>query len=504
MKIYSWLQNNFFYILIFFFFLTINYLSTPIFDDWEVSMWFNNSNGNILSVLTHGIYYFWEYMNGRALTNVTMMVFTYFHSLWNIISAVIFVFIAIVFNNKIVNRNPKFTLPLTLFFLTSISSGIRMETYSYISAHIAFIFAFALTLLFYLSIKKQLLQKNSWLTLILFSLFAFIIASWVENLGIGFTAVLLFANLCFWFKNKRINPLLVLTFLASCLGLLFLFTSPGMRNVRDVYNETKGLFGTFKLSFPQNINLFLYQNKPIFAILSLLSFLLIKTNNIKVNNRFFTICYLILMIGISIVLIIPLIPPYLSGFNTLSIYINKYFFSGLINETIFWFIFILSFIIPIYYLKKNRKLAFFTYIYTIFSLLPLFFISQSGNRIIAVPVISYSMLAIIFATQIVIKKTEIWKATHYILIFAVFLRLVNWLYIYTSIKKVQTIRESIFKEVMISQSLQKWDYKNDIIRMPKFDSNQVLNSGVSKIGEFHYLPFLRYYHLNPDTQIIFE
>lgn len=503
-QISKWLENNFFYIIGFIFFLVINFLSPPIFDDWEISAWF--ANNNLLSLLTTGIYGFWLGMNGRALTNVVMIVFTYFDLLWDITSAILFVFIMFFFNNKIKNKNYKFTVPLTFLLLISVSQEIRMEAYSYISANVAFIFGFALTLVFYLFAKKNITKGNrSKLLLALFSVFSFTIGSWMENLSAGFVASLLFVNIFYLVKYKRLNFPLFFSFIFSSLGLLFLFTSPGMRTVRGLNNENESLYNTFKISFPRNIDLVVYQNRFIFSVLAFLNILLIKTNNIKLKNKIFTNLYIGFLIFIFLVLTVSLISPYVLGhLDLLNTYINNYLFTLRLSRAIFWFGFLLSLILPIYYLKQNREIAFLTYTYITFSLLPLFFINQTGNRIIAVPIICYAMLATLFCTQIIIKNAQIWKIGYYALILAIIIQVTNWLELYTSINKTQKVRESIIKEVVILQSLDKWSYEKDVVTIPKFQKGQVLNNGTSNHGEFHHLPFLKYYHLNENTQLVFK
>jgi hypothetical protein len=505
-NILFFLKKNYFYILAFIFFLIINYLSPPIYDDWSNPDFLNIYEGSVFSLVTYGIYSFWREMNGRAVSNIIVILLTYFNFIWNILSAVIFVFIILVFNQHHKNKNSKFTIPLSFLLLVSISKGIRVETYLHISANVMFIFAFGITLLFYLLINKNIINKNySWQIYFLFLIMSFTLGSWVENLGTGFSASLFLANILFYIKNKKINYLLFTCFITSFLGLLFLFTSPGMRSTRHLSNGINDLMFTFKHSFVENINLILYQNKFIFAILTLSSLLLITTNKIKFKIKLIKSLYLSLLLFVFLVFFLFLMSPYVSGqLDFIYHLITKHLFNNQIITSVFWFFIILSFGFPINYMKNNQQLAFFTYLYANFSLLPVFFISQIGNRIIAVPVICYAMLSVLFFSQIIINQNKLWRVGFYILIFAVFNRATNWLFIYTSINRVQINRELIIKEAIILQNLKKWDYEKDTIIMPKFEKKHVLFDGVIRKDDFHYQPFLKYYHLNQDTKVIFE
>lgn len=357
-----------------------------------------------------------------------------------------------------------------------VSNNVRLETYSYLNAHISFIFPFALFLLFcFIYSKKQFLHSHRHWRVIFFLLLSLIISCWMENLTCGFAATLFFANYNYYHCQHRWNKTLLACFFISILSLAWLFFSPGMRQNRTLYNNELGLAGTFFVSLNSNMSYLVFQNTFIFTVLLLAIFFLIHQTKIRQPHT-----KKIFYCSTTLAFILLFLP-----FNQ-SIFI--FLRSG------YWLVYLMNLIFPLHYLQQQKETSILLYIYATFSLLPLLFIDQTGARMITPSLFCYiGIIAIIF-NQLKFKT----KYRQFILLIfslATIILIYLWLITFWQINNIDQQRHNLIDIHQKSSS--------NLLYLPKYDQKLLLHGASPNVGEFHYQYFLDYYHLSPDTQIIF-
>ncbi len=480
-------RNNWIYLLIFIFFLSINILTPPILDDWQTPFWFADymSLKGILTMFTKLPIWFWFHHSGRFFTLPTIMILTYYRWLWNILAAGTLAFIIYIFNFK-QKQNKVLGIIFSFFLILNVSNQIRMETFAYANAFISFVFAFVLFILFWLiyfikSSPNNYLEKARVIGLYIFT---FIASTWMENLAVGFSATLFIVNIYFFIKNKKINFNLLGCFLLSFCGLLFLFFSPGMRLSRELYNSQLGIISIFQQSFFTNLKLLIFENKIIFLLLIIISSLFFWQKKFyqKINNKILFITFIVLQV-----------------FCLLSLSFQENIFLFFI-----WFLYLLIF--PFCFLNlnfKNKNWFYLFYIYFIFSFIPLLFITQTGARMVAMPLFAIiGIITIIFNN--LIFKNKIKLIIYIILFLSIFLKCFSWTNIYLKINQINQNRRSAITRVVETQKNNLWNYDTDVLYLKSYKKDLLLYDGVTRSGEFHYEYFLKYYNLNKETKVIFE
>lgn len=502
------------FIFIFSFITSINFLSPAIGDDWEIGNWFSqNVKGDTIMAI-RGIYDNWLHFNGRGLSNFLMSFFCYYKTLWNFISAFNLTIIIFLFSRLLEYKNNKISILLSILAILSVSNNIRMEVYSLICANIAFITPILLILIYLYKIKTNLTVssiKIKKFSLISAGIFCLIISTLMENISIGFTITLGLLNLYVFIKDKKIDKLFLVSFIFSLLGSIFMITSPGLKITRDVYNQSLGLIGTLKLSLPNNINLIIYENKFIFFFISTITLISIISKSIYISNKLIRYFYTLFLIFTSSILFIPLIKPYIfTPFFTEQIFL---FLEKITNQlltlnfsvSIFWFLFLISFLIPILFIKKNKEIYAILLFIAIFSLIPASLVTQVGARIITIIVFIYIAISCGFFNQIKIKQKQIKKALFWLTIFGIFNQTNKIIIIYKDIFQTQKIRQSLIDKTVLSQYQQTWDFDKPLI-IPAFKINTLFytaNPPPIK-SSCHYLNFIKYYQLDPKTKVVFD
>lgn len=507
------IKKNYLYFFIFVFFLYINFLSPLIGDDWEIRNWFPlNANGDIILAI-RGIYDNWLTFNGRGLSNFLMSFFCYYKILWNFTSALVFCLIVYIFSHILGYKTKKISTALSILLILSVSNGIRMETYSLICANIAFLIPLTLILIYQKntqasleSVDNKSRQKYPLSYLIFYSTFCLIISTLMENISIGFTVTLGIINLYVLIKNKKFDKLFLISFICSLLGSILMITSPGIKITREVYDQSLGLIGTLKFSLPRIIHLTIIENKFIFFIITTITLISIITNSIKIPQKIIKYIYLSFLTIIIFVLIIPLITPYV--FNpwffdqifALATRLSNFFLTNRFSISIFWLIFLLSFSLPIFYIKKNNKTFYFLFFIAIFSLIPASLITQTGARIITITVIFFIGLGSGILNEIKLTQ-KINQIIYGVLLFGIFVQANKLIVIYRNIAETQSIRKEIIEDTVSLQRQNLWDFEKTLT-IPKLKN--VYPTANPNKGEFHYSSFLKYYKLNPDTIVVFN
>lgn len=486
-------------------------MSPPIGDDWEISSWFSvSANGNILTSLK-SIFWNWKNFNGRGLSNFLMSYFCYYKFLWNFLSAGMFTLIIYFFSKLLGYKKNKLSIALSAFFILSVSDNIRMEVYSLICANIAFIVPLVLILLYLVIIKKYLNKEKESLVkyktsfLILISLLCLIISTLMENISAGFTVTLALLNIFYFIKTKHLDKLFIFSFIFSLLGSIFMFTSPGMHAGREVYNGSLGLFGTLTLSLPNNISLIIFENEFIFSIITLIVLMAVLTNAVSISKKpvkyfylsFLTFVFLILSFSISNHHIF--IPFYIFFNKIFSVFSTNNF-----TTSLFWLIFLISFLIPILHIKKNRNIFLFIFSIAIFSLIPASLITQTGARIITITVFIFIGISCGILNKIKFNSKKIKKIIFWIILFGIFVQINKLSVMYRDIYRTQKLRIKIIENTIILQHQQLWNYENTLI-IPAFKKNYLYHTAnPTPDNTYHYLNFIEYYQLNPKTKVIFE
>jgi len=440
MNFKNWLSKNYPFVFIFLFFTYINFLSPPVGDDWEISRWLSvNSSGDIIMSLKD-VYWNWKYFNGRGLSNFLMSFFCYHKFIWNFASAGIITYIIFAFSKLFNFKKNVNALLLLILLLLSVSDGIRVEVYSQICSNIAYMIPIVSILYFLLKFKKvfnqreQVYSKTTLITTIIICIF---ISTLMENVSAGFTATLAIFNLYFFIKNKKINKLLFISLLSSLVGSIFMFTSPGIRLSRELYNHSLGIVSTFKNSLFSNISLIIFQNKFIFLIITLITIVAINTNSINIKHKLIKYLYLSFVFLILFILSVSVVNNYIFIPQKI-MSLTYYFFSRRFLVSFFWLTFLLSFIIPVLYIIRNKKIFLFLLSVAIFSLIPASLITQTGARIIAI--IVFIMIGISSGFY---SKIESNKLTFWLICFGIIVQSNKLLTIYHDIYKTQKIRQNV-------------------------------------------------------------
>lgn len=344
--------------------------------------------------------------------------------------------------------------------------------------------------------REQVYSKTTLITTIIICIF---ISTLMENVSAGFTATLAIFNLYFFIKNKKINKLLFISLLSSLVGSIFMFTSPGIRLSRELYNHSLGIVSTFKNSLFSNISLIIFQNKFIFLIITLITIVAINTNSINIKHKLIKYLYLSFVFLILFILSVSVVNNYIFIPQKI-MSLTYYFFSRRFLVSFFWLTFLLSFIIPVLYIIRNKKIFLFLLSVAIFSLIPASLITQTGARIIAI--IVFIMIGISSGFY---SKIESNKLTFWLICFGIIVQSNKLLTIYHDIYKTQKIRQNVIDNTIILQHQQKWDYDQPLI-LPAFKTNHLLyNANPPPLNTSgHYLNFIRFYNLNPKTKVIFD
>lgn len=513
----KWWTNNWLFVFIFIFFLYINFLSPPIGDDLEIGDWFSiSAKGNIL-IFLKSIYWSWKNFNGRGLSNFLMAYFCYYKVMWNFVSAGMFTFIICYFSKLFGYKKNKLPIALSILFVLGISDNIRMETYSLICANIAFMVPLILIILYLKIIKKQLNQKKKSKTeyktsfLILISLLCLIVSTLMENISAGFTITLAILNIFYFIKTKYLDKLFLFSFIFSFLGSIFMFTSPGMHAGREVYNSSLGLFGTLQLSLFNNINLIVFENKFIFFIISLITILILITNKGFIQRRLIKYSYLSFLFLILFILTAPTTNYYINSFipflSPVTNFLNRIAFFLMSNRFIissFWLIFLISFLIPILHIKKNKNILLFILSIAIFSLIPASLITQTGARIIMITVFCFIGIGCGILNQIRFDSEKTKKYIYWVILLGIFIQINRLSVMYIEIYKTQKIRQTIINNTVILQHQQLWNYKT-ILHMSSFKENTLhYTANPPSSNTYHYSNFIEYYQLDSRTKIVFE
>ncbi len=489
----KWWSNNYLFICIFLFFLYINWLMPLMGDDWEIINWFpKNASGNILTSLK-AILWSWKNQNGRGLSNFLMSYFCYYKILWNFVSAGMFLTIIYLFSKLFEYKN-KIPLITSIFLFLSLSNGIREETWSLICANIAFMVPITAILFFVYKNKIEIntLKKNKKTKIIASILLCLFISTLMENISAGFTLTLGLVNVYILFRDRRVNYFFATLFIISLIGSIFMFTSPGMRNSRELYSSSLGILGVFKKSLISNIYITIFDNYLIFFSITLVTIIAIINKSVVLPKIIKNI-YLIYLILIDIILIS------FSGYFQIN-YIN-FFRSRTFLSSIFWFLFLTSFLIPIISIKINKNIFLFIFFCAILSFIPASLITQIASRIISITVIFFIGIGCGILNEIKFKSIKIQKIIYGLIMFGIFVQTNRLSVIYRNIHETQLVREKIIENSFMLQQQGLWDFKKELI-LPKY--NNLYPTANPDQNGFHYLPFLNYFKLDPKTKVVFK
>lgn len=503
------------YLFVFIFFLYINFLTPLVGDDWEVSRWFSVTlSGNVLPFIK-GIFENWLYFNGRALANYIMPFFCYYKILWNFFSAGVFTLILYLFGSIFGYAKNTIAVSLSALLLMSISSGIRHEVYSLVCANVLFMIPLLLTILYVKTLQESQwfrLVKQSNLLIYFALVYCLFTATLVEHISASFTMFLFILNGYYFVKNRRLNGILFASLLSSGLGSLFMFTSPGMKQSREMF-DPQGLWLTLRTSLNLNLRMIIFDNNIVFSTLSFSSaVLIIQRQGYAQLKRLINYGFALYFFVVGMLLLVPamsayLFPPFFYP------KVIQYSFSFLTNmlsgtagmTTVFWSFYLMSVFYPISLIDKQKRGYFILLgLLALLSLIPSSIITQVGHRIISnVVFIFIGITAGIFSLLNLnsIKKSIITL----IVIFGIFNQFNRWQILYRKISDIQNIRNVAIERAVIQQYQRVWDYSKPLI-VPSFAADHLLYTAnpppLRTSG--HYLNFKLYHGLDERTIVIFD
>jgi len=277
------------YYYIFSFFLFISLLMPYGGDDWNNLL---DGKGNFLSIINIAISDFmhWE---GRFFSRICLGLLVPRQIIWSFLNASIMTFIVYTFTKII---NPKSMTILTLFILSLllINSTAFAQVYVWKTGNITYLFPmFYLTLLFYYNF---LAKDNKFLKYIIV-LLSFPFSMFVENVSVAIVTLSLALIIYNYFKNKKIDIPLLLSFVLSLIGLILMVTSPGNKARLSFEGDFSNLpvWGKFIYNIPSLIDYTYIKNA--FLLLIIIYTLLILINKYLSSKKVKLVLYIFVLIS---------------------------------------------------------------------------------------------------------------------------------------------------------------------------------------------------------------
>ena len=260
------------YLIIFFFFLTLFFLSPISGDDWGNYLvgrqGLRHMIGNAI-----GMYFTWE---GRFVSRLFINLLTYHKWIWNFLNSFVLISILYLISKIYPFRNKKLIFLLSFTFLLFMNVFTFSQVVVWLAGNITYLFVIPLILLtIKLLYQKHLFDRKTTFLLVVLHI---IIPMFVEHMAI----VLIFLDFIFllvdYLSYRKIHKTLFLFFILSIGSFALMFFSPGnqlrsgMENL--AFNELS-LLGKILYNLP-NFVLYTYTvNYSLLLLICVTSFFMI-------------------------------------------------------------------------------------------------------------------------------------------------------------------------------------------------------------------------------------
>jgi len=281
-------------LFIFLFFFVVSLLLPYGGDDWNNLL--DGATGKISNIINIAVADFmtWE---GRFFSRICLGFFVPKLFIWSVLNAGIMTFIFFVFI-KIIKPKNKLIIPLLLAGLLFVDFETFAQVYVWKTGNITYLFPmFYVALLLYC--RKELLdgevKKDKWYAFLLLPILALPFSMFVENVSVGIIVICLFFVFYNYFKNRKIDVLMILCFVFSLIGLILMMTSPGTLARLDISTDFTSLsfVGKMFYNLPNLINYTFIKNS--FLTLVMVVVLLVLIKKYKSKHRLYLYIFVLIV-----------------------------------------------------------------------------------------------------------------------------------------------------------------------------------------------------------------
>ncbi len=344
----KFIKNNIYPILLFIFTLVISLLIPRMGDDWLNLL----TNGFSFSeIIDHSINYY-MYWEGRIFSRIALCLLVPNQIIWAIINAGLMTAFYVMIIKIIGVKYKKILYPLILLVILALEPSTFAQMYIWKTGNITY-FIPLVYMIYLIYIRRGLLEgdeiKYSKLEYLLIPL-TFVLSMFIETISVGIILVCLFNILINYFKNKKIDMVMILCLISSILGTLVMSLSPGnfvRMKIYTIFNEMN-LFEKicFNLS---NFLRYTFMEVPFTILFSLIIIFLFINSNIKSK-----LLKVVLMLYIGSIPVLTLLGDFITYFVKIQLFIYIEDFTRF-DIKLFWIMYIIIFIVSLFWYFKKYK-----------------------------------------------------------------------------------------------------------------------------------------------------
>lgn len=280
---------NYYYLLVFIFFIIIGFLIPYTGDDWNNLI---GHNGNILSIFKNAIYSY-NTFEGRFFSRIFDCIFIYYKPIWVLVNALGMTFLYFVIVEIVKPKRKLSFLILILESILLVDEETFSQVYVWLTGNITY-FIPMIFLMFLLYLNRKIFDKNSKLKynkalFVLLPILTFINSMFVENVTVGIISVCILVSIYDYIKNKKINVLMIICSVISIIGLYLMISSPGTiaRSNTMPGFQNLSLIGKILKTFPRQMNYVFIKNSFLILLLLVIIFTIVKRNIIGIKKYVF-------------------------------------------------------------------------------------------------------------------------------------------------------------------------------------------------------------------------
>ena len=481
------LSNTMFLFLIF---LIISCFIPLTGDDWTNANFNTNNIFEIINIAWDK-YFLHE---GRFASRIFVIFFTNTKWLWNIVNAIMISGIYF-FSMKIIKpKNIKLSSIIFILAMLLLENTMFTQSYLWVTGNCTYVLPMFLIVIYFYLLNKAWsagwqCKKIYYIIMVFLNL---LIPTMVEHISISLVITNLFFNIAYYFKNKKINKILLINLIFSTIGFLIIYLSPGAKLRAAEYEFSNySIINKIITNIPNFINYTYIKNTLLIIIMMILVNIIIFAKK-KCNLKKIIIFILINIIPFLTVItnLLNLIAEKSSKARFILEYIDFSVDSTNLLIILYW-IFITFFLLFINYknFKKTKNFKpLFIYVIGILANSAMLLSPVWGGRTALFTVIMLYIDFIILLDYLI--DSDFKKITNVLYIFTIIYCTIL-LILYNSV-----YRQNINRENMIQKQLQQ---NCDTIVIERFPDFILWNSNA--YNEFHENSFKKYYGIPMNKKI---
>lgn len=335
------------YIGIFVFFLVLFILSPISGDDWGNYLVGQEGIRHSLGVAV-GLYFDWE---GRFISRIFINILTYHKWLWNIINSLV-ITSTIYMGVKYIEKPKRIIFPLMILVVLLMNIYTFSQTVTWLAGNMTYLFVIPVILwYFYYLITNNDYNKYMTCVFLLINLFG---TMFVEHMAL----VLIVGNILIlgykYIKYKKVDVRIIVYLIVSILSTLLMLLSPGSRYRITIENVEFNKLNIFEKVI-HNIPSFIYYtfivNYFLLVLMSYSNYLIIKE---KVENKLLRVILILFMLILPLFTII-IYPISMFTITKLNVLID----SNNIFVICYWLLYlVISFLLLVFDNRKNFLIIF--------------------------------------------------------------------------------------------------------------------------------------------------